>query len=108
MNKKILTVSVIATVIILASCHGDAKKEEQKTLAAVPSIDMANIDKTVKPTDDLYQFVDGNWIKNNPIPQSESRWGSFNELFEKNTAKLKVILEEAVADKAAKSGSNTQ
>ena len=108
MNKKILTVSVIATITILASCHSDAKKEEQKAVTAVPSIDMANMDKSVKPTDDLYKFVNGNWIKNNPIPQSESRWGSFNELFEKNTAKLKAILEDAVADKTAKPGSDIQ
>ncbi len=107
MNKQILTVSIFAAVITLASCHGDAKKDEGKA-ALNAGFDLANMDTTVKPTDNFYQYVDGNWIKNNPIPQSESRWGSFNEFYEKNTAKLRVILEEAVAEKSAKQGSNTQ
>lgn len=103
MNKNILNISVIASVITLASC-GDAKKDGVKNTG----IDVANIDSTVKPTDDFYQFVNGNWIKNNPIPAEESRWTSFNELNEKNTAKLKTILEEASNDKNAKAGSNAQ
>ncbi len=104
MNKQILKFSAFATAIALVSCQGN---KEEKSVAGI-GIEIANIDSTAKPTDDFYQFVDGKWITNNPIPQSESRWGSFNELYEKNTAKLKVILEGAVADKAAKPGSNTQ
>ena len=107
MNKPILTVVISSTVIILASCNGDVKKNQSKAKAVV-AIDVANMDKNVKPSENFYQFVDGNWIKNNPVPASESRWGSFNELHEKNTANLKIILEEAVADKSAKQGSNTQ
>ncbi len=107
MYKQILRFSAAATAIALVSCQGSGKKEEgAKVLGA--GFNMANMDNAVKPTDDFYKFVDGNWIKNNPIPQSESRWGSFNELYEKNTAKLKAILEEAVADKTAKPGSNSQ
>jgi len=106
MNKQILKFSCIATAIALVSCQSSVKKEEGAVLNA--GFNMENMDNTIKPTDDFYQFVDGNWLKNNPIPASESRWGSFNELNEKNTAKLKVILENAVADKAAAQGSNTQ
>ncbi len=107
MNKQLLKISCFATAIALISCQGSGKKEEG---AAVHSagFDLANMDSTTKPTANFYQFMDGNWIKNNPIPQSESRWGSFNELYEKNTTKLRAILEEAVADKSAKPGSNTQ
>jgi putative endopeptidase len=72
------------------------------------AIDVSNIDSTVKPVDDFYQFVNGNWIKNNPIPESESRWGSFSELDKINKAKLKGILEESGADKNAAKGSNSQ
>lgn len=105
MDKQILNLSVIAVAIALASC-GDAKKDESAIKNT--GIDVANIDSTAKPTDDFYQFVNGKWLKNNPIPESESRWGSFNELNDKNTAKLKVILEGAAADKTAAAGSNIQ
>lgn len=100
---KILKFSACAAVVALVSC-GDSNKELKKGVG----IDIANIDSTVKPVDDFYQFVNGNWIKNNPIPETESRWGSFNELEVQNKNKLRAILEEAAADKAAKPGSNIQ
>jgi len=70
MNKQILKFSCIATAIALVSYQGSVKKEEGAVLNA--GFNMENMDNTVKPTDDFYQFVDGNWIKNNPIPASES------------------------------------
>ncbi len=74
----------------------------------IPALDVNNLDRTVKPTDDFNMFVNGNWIKNNPIPASEGSWGVFNELQEKNFTKLKTLLMEAAADKSAQPGSNAQ
>ena len=97
MNKNILKLSIVASVITLASC-GDAKKDEMASVKNT-GIDIKNIDSTAKPTDDFYQFVNGTWLKNNAIPESESRWGSFNELEKLNKAKLLTILQDAAADK---------
>ena len=105
--KNILKISAFVSIAALASCGGDSKKEETSNVSNT-GIDTKNIDSTAKPVDDFYQFVNGNWMKNNPVPESESRWGSFNELSDKNQAKLKTILEEAAADKAATAGSNKQ
>ncbi|WP_233254059.1 M13 family metallopeptidase [Hymenobacter sedentarius] len=72
-------------------------------------INIANIDPTVKPCEDFFHFASGNWLKNNPIPASESQWGSFHELFNSNQATLRTILEDAArnASKATK-GTNAQ
>ena len=72
-------------------------------------INVANIDPSVKPCEDFFHYASGNWLKNNPIPAAEVRWGSFNELADKNNATLRSILETASRDagKAAK-GSNAQ
>ena len=102
MKKQIIAVTVFAGAITLASFIGDVGSGKNT------GIDVANLDRTVKPTEDFYHFVNGNWLKNNPIPETERGWGSFNELEKTNKAKLKMILEASAANKAAKSGSNEQ
>src|SRR5579872_7586503 len=39
---------------------------------------LANLDRAIKPCDDFYQFADGGWVKNNPIPADHSSWATFN------------------------------
>ena len=95
----------LTVVIVFASCKGGDKKS---TAITNVGIDTRNIDSTVKPVDDFYQFVNGKWLKNNPVPATESRWGSFNELYDKNMDKLRKILDSAAANKNAKPGSNEQ
>ena len=70
------------------------------------SIDTNYLDKTVSPKEDFFLFSNNNWIKNNPIPASESRWGSFNELEKSNNEKLVKILENAKANPGEKGSLN--
>jgi putative endopeptidase len=68
-------------------------------------IDPANMDLTVKPGDDFYNYASGTWIKNNPVPAKETRWGTFNALRDFNSNAVRSIVEEAAADKSAPAGS---
>jgi putative endopeptidase len=71
---------------------------------AVPSsLDWKNLDSTAQPSKDFYQFVCGNWLKNNPIPEEESRWSNFNLLEKQNN----IILREIVEDAASKTSGRT-
>ena len=71
-------------------------------------ITLANIDQSVSPCDDFYHYANGNWLKSNPVPAAETRWGAFNELADRNIAVEKRILVKAAADRSAKPGSNLQ
>src|SRR5438093_996621 len=70
------------------------------------SFDTENMDAKVSPGVDFFQYANGGWIKRNPIPATQSRWGSFNELAEENKLILRAILEEAAADKTASAGTS--
>ena len=58
-------------------------------------IDKANMDLSVKPGDNFYQYANGTWIKNNPVPASRTRWGSFDELRQESTKRLQTLLDNA-------------
>ena len=68
-------------------------------------IDPANMDLSVKPGDDFYKYASGAWIRNNPVPAKETRWGSFNALRDFNINAVKGLVEDAAADKSAPAGS---
>jgi len=64
------------------------------------------IDKSVSPKSDFFQYANGEWVKNNPVPASESRWGSFNELDKANKIKITKILDKAAKEKSEKGTTN--
>jgi putative endopeptidase len=70
--------------------------------------DPANLDKTCRPCDDFFQFANGGWLKDNPIPAEYPAWGSFVMLADENQKQLRTILDSATADKSASPGSNEQ
>ena len=60
---------------------------------AVSGFDVRNMDQSVKPGDDFYRYINGNWMKNNPIPDDKSRFGAFDQLAELNNLQLKEIVD---------------
>jgi putative endopeptidase len=68
--------------------------------------DRANLDETCAPCQDFYGYVNGGWIKKNPIPGAFGAWGVPHKLNENNQEALRTILEAAAANKQAAAGSN--
>lgn len=58
-------------------------------------IDPANMDLSIKPGDNFFLYANGTWLKNNPVPPSKTRWGSFDALRQSSLDNLKLITEDA-------------
>jgi putative endopeptidase len=71
-------------------------------------IDLKNIDKTVRPQDDFFNYAIGGWLKKNPIPPAEARWGSFYVLREQSAEQLHTVVKEVENKKNAAPFSNEQ
>ncbi len=71
----------------------------------IVGFDLHNIDSTVSPNQNFYDYAVGNWVKNNPIPDDQVRWGAFTILAEETNDQVKTIIDEAV--KKAAEGNNS-
>ncbi len=109
--KKIIALSALG--VVLVSCHNTSGKKDDAVVSVVndvnddaKTISLSYMDKSVKPQDDFFLFANGTWCKENPVPNSESRWGSFNELDQRNKTILKGLLADAAAANGAKGSDN--
>ena len=85
MNKGFY-VSVLALALATVACNG--KKEG----ALSGGIDVANLDKTVSPKTDFYQYACGGWMKTHPLTDEYGRFGSFDLLAENNRTQLHGLI----------------
>lgn len=90
-NTIIVSALLIAGLAWLTGC-GNEKKS-----AAVPAINLDNMDLTVLPGEDFYMYCNGGWKKNNPLPAQESRWGVFDKLGDTSLEQVHAIVEEVMA-----------
>lgn len=86
------TLIFAASIILIFSCNGNKN-------ATKPDVVASNIDTTIDPSVDFFLFANGNWIKNNPIPEEQSGWGIANLVIEENMKRLRTISENATTTK---------
>ena len=109
-----------AGLLALVSCAGSRSASPPTaaaTTAPTPTtapdpkgvgLDVADLDRSVSPCADFFEFSGGNWLKANPVPSYATSWGPRNLLGMRTQATLKQILEEAAANRSAAPGSNAQ
>ena len=97
---KLFFLAGLCTFNLQANAQHDSKPVKKPVF-----IDKSSMDLTKNPGDDFYNYASGTWIKNNPVPAKETRWGSFNLLRDFNINAVKTILAESANNKKAVAGS---
>jgi len=94
--KKTILFSLTTCLII--SC---TNKEDNKSKHIIKSDILADdMDTTVNPSTDFFDYANGGWIKKNPIPQDQAAWGIGNLVIEENLNRLKDMANKAIASNA--------
>ena len=66
--------------------------------------DLAGMDRNVQPGDNFYQYANGTWARNTPIPADKANYGAFNFLDDLSHTRTREILEQAKNDPNSKIG----
>ncbi|WP_313806186.1 M13 family metallopeptidase [Flavobacterium sp.] len=94
MKKNMVAAGSLA-VFSLLSFEVSAQQAKSKN----PGVDVNLMDKSVKPGDDFFRYVNGTWYDKTEIPADKTRWGSFDELRQNTDKDALAILKEAAANK---------
>lgn len=95
LSRKMLCV---AAVVLISACSPSVTTTNPP---AQPDFLQANLDTTVSPGVDFFQYANGGWLKRNPIPNTESSWGIGNVVREQLYLNLRNINEQSAAASSA-------
>ena len=88
---------ILCLILFLTPSIGWAQKD----------LDTSAFDRSVRPQDDLFLYVNGTWLKNTPIPSDKSNYGSFTMLADESQKQIRALIEQ-VADQENKKGTDAQ
>ncbi|RUO29773.1 peptidase M13 [Aliidiomarina sedimenti] len=119
MKKLTLVASSVALALGLLACSPanepetpDQPDPQTQANTAEPELHaglfLEDFDRTARPQDDLFQYVNGSWYENTEIPSDMSSYGAFRILHEENEQRLHTIIEDAMEKDDVEAGSNNQ
>lgn len=94
--KKITMVAALAVAALAADAQAPAVAQ-----GAVHGVNKADMDMSVRPGDDFYQYAGGGWLKANPMKPEYSSYGVFNDLAETNRKQIRELFENLSKEKHA-------
>ena len=120
--KTMIASAVCSSLLLLSGCSNKDEPNStaqnsintpQKTLSTsglelTSGLEQANMDKSVRPQDNFYRYINGGWMNKNEIPDDKTSIGSFYDLRDKADDDVKAIIEELAATENLKMGSDEQ
>ena len=94
--KKITMAAALAVAALAVDAQAPAAAQ-----GAVHGVNKADMDMSVRPGDDFYQYAGGGWLKANPMKPEYSSYGVFNDLAETNRKQIRELFENLSKEKHA-------
>ena len=102
MKRRISVFGVLAVAGLAAAAIVTAQS------ALKSGLDPAGFDKSVRPQDNLFRYVNGTWLTKTEIPADRPVYGTFVQLSDKAEADFYALIEELGGDRNKKPGSTAQ
>ncbi|MBU2869331.1 M13-type metalloendopeptidase [Colwellia sp. E2M01] len=114
--KVKITSAICSSLILLSACTPTANIDNSSNTSVVSpvvspllsGIDKANMDTSIRPQDNFYRYINGNWINTTVIPDDKTAIGSFYDLRDQADEDVNVIIESLAATENLKQGSDEQ
>jgi len=105
--KRIVAVLSLLGLLTIPAHAGDEKAAPTAAKRfGTWGVDLEGMDRSVKPGDDFFKYVNGNWVARTQIPPDQTRYGAFNILRDLSEARVRALLDRWAADKSLKPGSD--
>lgn len=96
--KRITFLTTTLTILIIMGLINSCQQEKVKD---TETFDVSLIDSSYNPANDFYHFANNGWMKNYPLPEDESRYGSFDQLAKETSIKVKDLLAKLAKEENA-------
>ncbi|MCW8863988.1 MAG: peptidase M13 [Colwellia sp.] len=113
--KAMITSAVCSSLLLLSGCSNSDNNDTTQSSVEAPQktaltsgIEQANMDKSVRPQDNFYRYINGGWMNSHEIPGDKTAIGSFYDLRDKADDDVKAIIEELAATENLKTGTDEQ
>lgn len=89
--------SLVCVLLVWGAVGSPLSAQELQTAPPQLGIDTVGFDPSVRPQDDFYAYVNGNWLRETVIPEDRTSVGTFAMLADQSEASLREIVEAATA-----------
>jgi len=98
--RVIALISLVLLTLMPCLMAADTSKDEK-----APAFDPGNMDRSIHPGDDFYQYVNGRWIERNPVPSDKTKYNEFKIVDDRTVEQVRKLVEQASNNTSAKDSS---
>jgi len=98
--RVVALISLVLLTLMPCLMAADTSKDEK-----APAFDPSNMDRSIHPGDDFYQYVNGGWIERNPVPSDKTKYNEFKIVEDRTEEQVRKLVEQASNNTSAKDSS---